>query len=294
MLKIDLHTHSNHSDGTETPAQVMRQAQKAGLDVIALTDHDVTSGWEEAAAVVKETQVGLVRGMEISCAWQGITVHLLSYLHNPENPDLTQAHARTLSSRQGRAREMVESLSEDYPLTWEDVLAQAPQPNGSLTADTSLAVSGPIGRPHIADALVEKGCFPDRSACFDTVLHPRSRYYVKHWSLDPVEAVELVRAAGGVPVMAHPRARMRQKLLPTRAIIEMTKHGLAGLEVFHRDNSVADREFLIELACAYQLLITGSSDYHGTGKPNQLGEHLTKSSVLEKIAQQGELEVLLP
>ncbi|MCS4483975.1 PHP domain-containing protein [Gleimia sp. 6138-11-ORH1] len=284
MLKIDLHTHSNHSDGTDTPTELMHQAQKAGLDIIALTDHDVTSGWEEAAQAVPLTQVGLVRGTEISCAWHGITVHLLSYLQNPENVALKQAHEHTIRSRQGRAKEMVTRLGEDYPLTWEDVLQQAPKTK----------LDGPIGRPHIADALVAKGCFPTRSDCFETVLHPRSRYYVKHWSLDPIEAVELVRAAGGVPVIAHPRARMRQKLLPTKVILEMAKHGLAGLEVHHRDNSHADREFLIEIADAYQLLITGSSDYHGTGKSNRLGENLTKPSVFEEIAQQGELEVLLP
>lgn len=281
MPRIDLHTHSNLSDGTDSPTQLMLKARAAQLEVIALTDHDITSGWAEAAAQVPHTGVSLVRGMEISCAWNGITVHLLSYLHRPDAPQLNQALADTLASRENRAYEIVEKISADYPLQWEDVLAQAP-------------AGGPIGRPHIADALVSKGAFPNRSAVFESLLHPRSPYYVRYRSLDPVEAVELVRQAGGVPVIAHPRARKRQKLLPTRAIIEMARHGLAGVEVHHRDNASADKAFLLEIATAYNLLITGSSDYHGTGKPNQLGENLTKPAVLAAIAEQGELEVLHP
>lgn len=281
MPRIDLHTHSNLSDGTDTPAELMRKAAKVGLDVIALTDHDITSGWEEAAKMVKTTGVSLVRGMEISCAWNGITVHLLSYLHQPDAPALNQALTETLQSRENRAYKIVEKISADYRLKWEEVLAKAPS-------------NGPIGRPHIADALVAKGIFPNRSAVFETILHPRSPYYVRYQTLNPIEAVELVRQAGGVPVVAHPRARKRQKLLPTHVFLEMKHHGLAGLEVRHRDNAPADQSFLTEIAAAYDLLITGSSDYHGTGKPNQLGENLTTLPTLKKIAEQGELEVLNP
>lgn len=279
--RIDLHTHSNLSDGTDSPTQLMFNAKAAGLDVIALTDHDITGGWAEASQQVRNTGVSLVRGMELSCAWQGITVHLLCYLHQPDSAPLQEVQDKTMKSRFSRAQEMVERLSKDYGLTWEQVVAQAPS-------------GGPVGRPHIADALVANGLFPNRSACFQQVLHPTSPYYVKHWSLDPIQAVELVRAAKGVPVIAHPRARARQKLLPTKVIIEMAKHGLAGIEVHHRDNSHADRNFLLELATAYDLLVTGSSDYHGSGKPNQLGENLTRPQVLTAIAQQGELEVLTP
>ncbi|EEH63746.1 PHP domain protein [Gleimia coleocanis DSM 15436] len=280
-VRIDLHVHSHLSDGTDTPTELMQKAQEANLDVIALTDHDITSGWEEAASQVQTTGVSLVRGMELSCAWQGITVHLLSYLHNPTTAALNEAQEKTINSRFTRAAEMVDRLAKDYEISWETVLEYAP-------------AEGPVGRPHIADALVARGYFPDRSACFRQILHPTSPYYAKHWSLDPVEAVELVRAAGGVPVIAHPRARSRQKLLPTKVILEMATHGLAGVEIHHRDNSYADRDFLTEIASAYDLLVTGSSDYHGLGKPNQLGENLTKPSVLQAIAQQGELEVLTP
>lgn len=281
MTRIDLHTHSAYSDGTDTPAELMEKARQAHLDVVGLTDHDTYAGWDEAAACVERTGVSLVRGVELSCACEGITVHLLGYLPDPTNEALLAVQRRATESRLTRAQKIVERLAEDYPITWEQVRALAPE-------------DGPVGRPHIADALVEIGAFPDRSAVFTQTLHPSSKYYVMHWAPDPVDAVELVRAAGGVPVLAHPRARARQRLLPEEVIDMMKDAGLFGIERDHRDHAEEDRADVERIARRLKLEVFGSSDYHGLGKPNQLGENLTDQSVLNKLEEEAFLEVLHP
>lgn len=279
MHRIDPHTHSNFSDGTDTVAELMDAAAKAGLTVLGLTDHDTTAGWDEASAQVARTGVSLLRGMEVSCQFEGITVHLLSYLHDPTYEPLVRACEVTLQSRRTRAERMVENLSADYPITFQDVLKYAPS-------------DGPVGRPHIADALIEAGCFADRQACFDWALHPRGPYYVRPVTPTAVEAVELVRHAGGVPVIAHPRARGRQRVIPVAAVAQMVDAGLAGMECYHRDHTAADVEEALSLAHKFGLFITGSSDYHGSGKPNRLGEHTTDMEALACICEQGKLEVI--
>ncbi len=280
-VRIDLHTHSRVSDGTSAPADLLAEAATAGLDVVALTDHDTTAGWDEAAAAVPETGVGLLRGAEISCTAGGISVHLLSYLHDPDDAPLATELERSRTSRDGRARAIVDRLSGDFDLTWEDVAAQA-------------ADGATLGRPHIADALVAAGVVPDRSAAFTSILAPSSRYYVRYHAPDAVEAVRLVRSAGGVPVFAHPRASARGRIVADAVVREMADAGLAGLEVDHRDHTDADRARLRALAGELGLFVTGASDYHGVGKPNRLGEETSSEAVLEAIAAAGSLEVLLP
>lgn len=279
MRRIDPHTHSAYSDGTDSPSKLLAKAAGAGLDMIGLTDHDTFAGWEEAAAAVPGTGVALIRGVEMSCAADGITVHLLALLPDPEDPGLTTCFAKTRESRETRAARIVENLSADYPITWDEVLAKAPE-------------GGPIGRPHIADALVDAGAFPDRSAVFAQVLHPRGPYYVHHWAPDPVDAVELVLAAGGVPVLAHPKARARQRLLPESVIADMADAGLFGVERDHRDHAPEDREAVDALARRLGLRIFGSSDYHGAGKPNLLGENLTDPAVIVEVEAMGRMGVV--
>ncbi|MCL3859867.1 PHP domain-containing protein [Actinotalea sp. K2] len=278
-MRIDLHTHSSASDGTDAPAHLVAQAALAGLDVVALTDHDTTRGWAEAAVASLELGVDLVRGAEISCRAAGVSVHLLSYLHDPESPGLLAEGERTREARLERAREMVERLSVDFALTWADVEEQS-EPGTT------------IGRPHLADALVARGYVADRSAAFTSLLATGSPYYVPHYAPDAVRAVRLVRAAGGVPVMAHPAASVRGRVVPDSVIEEMAAAGLAGLEVHHRDHDDAQRAHMTELAHDLGLLITGSSDYHGEGKPNRLGENTTAPEVLEVIEAQGLLAVV--
>lgn len=280
-MLIDLHTHSTVSDGTQPPAQVIAAAAAAGLDVVALTDHDSTAGWVEAATAAVEHGVTLVRGVEISCARRGTSVHVLGYLLDPSSSALLAEMEAARSSRQRRARLMTERLGRDYPITWDDVLAQV---DDRTT----------IGRPHLADALVAGGSFADRDAAFDTVLHRASPYHVAHYAPDPADAVRLVVEAGGVPVLAHPFAHTRGRVLDDETVEELIEAGLMGLEVDHRDHDAEARRRLREIASAHGLVITGSSDYHGTGKQNRLGENSTRPDQLERIEAAGRLEVLRP
>lgn len=270
-MKIDLHTHSTASDGTQPPGIVVAAAAQAELDVVALTDHDTTAGWAEAATAAQRNGISLVRGTEVSCQTdRGISVHLLSYLHDPHHAGLKEVMDRARSSRLNRAQRMAELIGRDHPITWENVLEH-------------VADGATVGRPHLADALVSAGVVADRTEAFDTVLHPRSGYYVRHYAPDPVTAVRLVRAAGGVPVMAHPMAAMRGRVVGPEVFEAMIDAGLAGLEIAHRDNSESARAELSELAARHDLIVTGSSDYHGSGKPNRLGENLTSVQSLRRI-----------
>ena len=279
VKRIDPHTHSAYSDGTDTPAQLLAAAARAGLDAIALTDHDTTDGWDEACAAA--TGVSLIRGAEISCSASGISAHLLAYLFDPANPGLLDVFRRTRQDRETRARRIVDNLSADYPISWEDVLDFAPE-------------GGPVGRPHIADALVRAGCFPDRAAAFIHALHPSGPYYVHHWAPDPVEAVRLVLKAGGVPVLAHPRARGRSRLLPEAVIGDMADAGLFGIERDHRDHGPQDRADVERIGCELGLALFGSSDYHGSGKPNRIGENTTDPATIAEVVKRGYIGVVEP
>ena len=272
-MPFDLHTHSFVSDGTEAPAAVVRAAASVGLTGLALTDHDTTASWDEAAAEARRMGVSLVPGMEVSCvSATGISVHLLSYLQDPAAPGLLEEIERSRQSRVTRAQRMVERLTEDFPITWETVMEHS-------------SPGATIGRPHIADALVSVGAVATRSDAFAHILTARSKYYVSHYAPDPVHAVRLVREAGGVPVFAHPVAQMRGRVVGPEVFEEMIEAGLAGVEVYHRDNPDDGRRWLLDLADRYGLLVTGSSDYHGTGKPNAMGENTTPDEVVERIAE---------
>jgi predicted metal-dependent phosphoesterase TrpH len=283
VMPFDLHTHSNISDGTEPPATVVRAAAAAGVAGLALTDHDSTAGWAEAADQAVESGMVFIPGMEVSCVSDtGISVHLLSYLHDPEDPALCAEIERSRSSRLTRAQRMVDKLAEDFPITWDHVLRHS-------TPDAT------IGRPHIADALVSLGVVEDRSAAFTSILTPRSKYYVGHYAPDPVDAVRLVLQAGGVPVFAHPVAAMRGRVVGTELFREMIDAGLAGVEADHRDNPDDGRRWLRVIARQHGLLVTGSSDYHGAGKPNRMGEHTTPDAVVAQIIERGTgTEVVYP
>lgn len=272
-MTIDLHTHSTASDGTDSPAELLRAAAAAGVTTVALTDHDTTVGWAEAATALPPG-LSLVRGAELSCRYSGISLHLLAYLFDPGEPTLAAGLRRVRESRVPRARAMVERLrGAGVDVSWEDVLAH-------------VGPDATVGRPHIADALVARGLVRDRDEAFAGVLSSRGAAYVPHVALDPLTAVRAVRRAGGVPVLAHPFARARGQVLDEEAIVAMAEAGLAGLEVQHRDHTEADVRRLDALAHDLGLLITGSSDYHGAGKPNRLGERTTSPATLEGIVVQ--------
>lgn len=280
-MRVDPHTHSRVSDGTDSPAELVAAAVHAGLDVVGLTDHDSTRGWAEAEAAAVRDGIALLRGAELSCRADHASVHLLSYLHDPDDADLLAEGERIRESRLGRARAMVDRIAADHPLTWDDVLAQ------TQTGTT-------VGRPHIADALVALGVVADRGEAFASILATGSPYYVPYYATALLPAIAMVRAAGGVPVLAHPGAAARGRVVSDDTIRAAADAGLAGLEVDHRDNPPAQRARLSALAAELGLLVTGSSDYHGDGKPNRLGEHTTDRAVLEEVVAQGRLPVVGP
>lgn len=273
-MRIDLHAHSTASDGTDTPTQLVAAAAAAGLDVLAVTDHDTTAGWG-AALAARPDGLSVVPGAEFSCFHLGekgrrISLHVLGYLFDPEHAELRAARARLRESRLGRGRRIVENLAADgYAVTWERVSA--------------LAAGGAVGRPHIGRALVEVGAVPDVDTAFAQLLSSRQKYYVRKEDLPVLDAVRLIRAAGGLPVFAHPLARRRGPVVGHDVIAAMAQAGLIGLEVDHPDHDAADRAEAAGLAREMGLVGTGSSDYHGANKATRLGDCLTDPDVYARL-----------
>ena len=271
---IDLHAHSSVSDGTETPAELVRAAAASGLGTIALTDHDSTAGWPEASAAAEVEHMTLIPGMEFSTRVQYASVHLLAYLFDPADSALLAEMTRVRAARFTRAEQMVARIGADYDLSWDDVLAQT-------TPEAT------VGRPHIADALVARGHALNRSAAFAGILHWKAGYYQPHYAPDPLRAIQLVRAAGGVPIIAHPATRGIGDIVAESRLKTLVEAGLFGLELGPRENKPEPTARLYELAAKFGLVVTGSSDYHGTGKPNRLGENTTAPEVLDRIIAEG-------
>ncbi|PKV79910.1 PHP domain-containing protein [Nocardia fluminea] len=260
-MRIDLHTHSTASDGTDTPAELVRHAAAAGLDVVAITDHDTTGGWAEAEAA-RPAGLTLVRGMEMSCTGMGedgypVPVHLLAYLFDPADRGFAEERERLRGERVARVRAMAEKMAADgLPIDPVAVMASA----------------GPaVGRPHLAQALVAAGVVESVNAAFVDLLAPHGPYYAEKADTPLTRAVQLIAAAGGVSVIAHARARTRGRLLALDDIRELAGLGLGGLEIDHPDHSDADRLVLTGLSRELGLVRTGSSDYHGTNKTIEIG-----------------------
>jgi predicted metal-dependent phosphoesterase TrpH len=275
IVRIDLHTHSNRSDGTDTVDVLIRHAQQAGLDVIALTDHDTADGWVDGRRAAEERGVGFVPGLEISCKLNGISVHLLAYLPDPAYPALAQELQVIRDGRTDRIPAIVDRLnSVGVQLTVDDVLAQA-------TGTPS------VGRPHVADALVANGTVANRSEAFDRFLADGRAGHVPHYAMEPGHAVDLVRAAGGVPVIAHPWGRSSARVMTEETIARLvTEHGLAGIEVDHQDHPPESREALRAIARNLGIVYTGSSDHHGAGKiDHELGVNSTEPEQLERLLE---------
>ncbi|MGW4022194.1 PHP domain-containing protein [Streptomyces sp. NPDC005009] len=271
-MRIDLHTHSTASDGTDTPAELVRKAAAAGLDVIALTDHDTTRGHAEALSALP-AGLTLVPGAELSCRLDGIGMHMLAYLFDPEEPALLAERELVRDDRVPRAQGMIAKLNAlGVPVTWEQV--------------ARIAGDGSVGRPHVASALVELGVVPTVSDAFTQEwLADGGRAYMEKHETDPFEALRLVKNAGGVAVFAHPAASKRGRTVPESAIAELAEAGLDGIEVDHMDHDPETRARLRGLAKELGLLVTGSSDYHGSRKTCVLGEFMTDPEVYGEITR---------
>jgi len=254
-VRIDLHTHSDRSDGTTTPTELVNHAGKRGIDVLAITDHDTTEGWAEAAEAAEREGLTLVRGIEVSCKLEGSAVHLLAYLPDPTYEPLAAELGRILEGRNARLPATLAKLRHlGIEIEEDDVRRVA----GDAAA---------MGRPHVADALVEKGVVQDRSEAFDTYLGSRGPAYVKRYAAPLEEMVRMVAAAGGVSVVAHPWGRRyTHQALDEARFAALQDEGLAGIEVDHQDHDERERETLRAIARNLDLVVTGSSDYHGDGK----------------------------
>lgn len=276
---VDLHTHSTASDGTTPPDVLVREARAAGLSVLALTDHDTSVGWA-AAADALPSGLALVRGAEISCVHDGISLHLLAYLYDPDEPALAATLQDMRDSRRERAEQMARMLEADGTgVTWERVQELA---------------GGTVGRPHVAQALIELGHVADIPGAFvPEWIGTRGRYWVPKRDLDVLDAIRLVAAAGGVTVFAHPAASSRGRIVDEEVIAQMADAGLHGLEVDHYDHEPEARDVLRGLAADLGLLVTGSSDFHGTNKDVGLAENTTSVEMYERlVATATGLEVL--
>lgn len=269
-MRIDLHSHSSVSDGTEPPADVVRRAHAAGVDVLALTDHDTVAGHAEAARALPPGMT-LVRGMELSCRLHDHSLHLLAYLFDPGEPELSAERERICDDRAHRARGIVERLAElGVPVTWEGLQR--------ITGDSV------PGRPHIARALVEAGVVSSVEEAFTPAwIGPGGRAYVDRYALDPVRAVALVRAAGGVAVLAHPRAWRRGYGVTDDDIARLAAVGLAGVEADHPDHAHDDRARLRAVAAELGLFVTGASDDHGEPTGHRLGAETTSPEAYEAL-----------
>lgn len=275
-MKIDLHTHSNASDGTDSPSELIANAISNGIGLLALTDHDTVAGWSEAESALYNHPQGsslkLVLGSEISCQDKdGTSIHMLGLLFDPNYLPLAAELEKTRINRLTRMERIVARLNEaGIEITMAEVYAQKRD-------------DATLGRPHLADALVARGHIANRDEAFTTYLHNGSKFYINHYSPSPIDAIRLIKEAGGVSVIAHPLASRSGRKVDPAIFEELVEAGLDGVEVHHRDNAESEQGELIRIAREYGLIITGASDYHGTGKMNQLAEFTTSPEEWERL-----------
>lgn len=276
-MRIDLHTHSSRSDGTDSPAELVAAAVAAGLDVVALTDHDTADGWPQASAAAEDTELVVLRGLEISCQHRGVGVHLLAYLVDPSHVGLAEELARVLAGRSSRLPATLERLRGiGIDIDADDVRRVA--------GDAAAA-----GRPHVADALIARGVVRTRDEAFRRFLSEGRPAYVCRYAADLTSMIDLVSRAGGVSVLAHPWGRGSRRVLDDATIAGLGVAGLAGLEADHEDHPPQARAELRALAGELDLVVTGASDYHGSGKvDHELGCSTTAPNQLARLLELAE------
>lgn len=275
---IDLHTHSTVSDGTDSPAALVAAGARAGLDVLGLTDHDTTAGWQPAIDALPSGML-LVPGAELSCAsvnsdGRTVSVHLLAYLFDSAAPEVRAEQQRLREERRSRLRTMAERMARDgLPIDPDEILDVLP-------------VDVPAGRPHLARALVHSGVVDSVDEAFTHYLGSTHGYYAPRTDTPVEEAIDMINRAGGVTVLAHPFASSRGPIVSRTVISSLARRGLTGLEVDHPNHDASARAELEALARELDLVRTGSSDYHGDNKAISLGQEWTDPGQFDLLVQQ--------
>jgi predicted metal-dependent phosphoesterase TrpH len=269
-MRADLHVHSNASDGTDAPAEVIRRAAGAGLDAVALTDHDTVAGHEQARRALPDSLI-LVPGMELSCLLEDHSVHLLAYLFDPAHPELAAELTRIRDDRVLRAQAMVRRLAElGVDVSWDQVAA--------------IAGAAVVGRPHIARAMAASGAIAEPREAFTLEwIADGGRAYVGRYALEPLHAIRLVQAAGGAAILAHPRAGLQEWHVSDSQIAKLAAVGLAGVEVFHPDQPDTERASLLALTHDLGLLASGGSDDHGALTGHRIGSEVAAADVYQNL-----------
>jgi predicted metal-dependent phosphoesterase TrpH len=254
VSRVDLHLHTTVSDGALRPEELVRAASIAGIQVMAVTDHDSVDGIRDAERAASDLSIQVIPGIEVSAGLDGDDVHVLGYFLDPDDRVLREALSRLQEGRVAQARSMVERLAElGWPLDWDRVMA--------------IAQGGSVGRPHIARALIERGYVGSVDEAFSRFLRRGGPGYVEGQKLLPQEAVSLIKEAGGVPSLAHPIivGASDYRLDLDRLLPVMVEAGLEGIEAYYKGYTPEVTAFLFGLASRYRLVPTGGSDFHGGG-----------------------------
>ncbi len=267
--EVDLHCHTTASDGLLTPWELVKCAADLSLKAVGITDHDTLSGWDEAEKAGRIFGVEIIKGVELNTDWAGTEVHILGYEIDPRRTVLQEKLRELREARLKRVYNIINNLQElGIPI--------------SKTEVEKVSRGESIGRPHIAQILVEKGVVSSNREAFDRFMVPGAPTYVPRLKITPEEGIALIRQGGGVPVLAHPGIHSIEKGLP-----QWIKAGLQGIEVSHSEHSYADEKKYRQLAKKHGLIMTGGSDFHGEErKPGvPLGGWGTSYDVVLKLRQ---------
>ena len=251
---IDLHVHSTASDGTFTPSELVQEALRCQLSAIAITDHDSVSGISEATAAGNACGIEVVPGIELSTEYHKEEIHVVGLFIDPENPELNAQIRAFVDNRDNRNLKMIDRLREEgFSITAEEIYRRNP---GSV-----------IARPHIARYLVDTDQVKDIKTVFDKYIGDGCKCYVDRLKISPMEAVRLIRQAGGVAILAHPCLYDMKRSEIETMVQEMLPFGLDGIEAIYSCSQGSDEKDFSEMAARYGLVLSGGSDFHGSNKP---------------------------
>ena len=273
MNNVDLHTHSNKSDGSLSPAELVTLAHQKGLSAIALTDHDTTAGLDEAIQTGKELGITVIPGVELSCEYQGRDVHIVGLDINHKDSHFSETLQEFVDSRDLRNRKMCQKLTDaGMPVDYDELME---------TFGESV-----ITRAHYARFMLEKGYIKSLSEAFDRYIGDNCPYYIPREKVTPTQGIELILSAGGIPVLAHPLLYKMGKERLNTLVAELKSAGLVALEAVYCTYTPSDEREMRALAAKHDLLISGGSDFHGAAKPGlELGDGYGKLFVHKEILE---------